>query len=51
MSLEQVEEMINLAKSKNLFFMEAIWSRTFPIYKKLRTCLDSEIIGEVCIRK
>ena len=39
--------MIGLAKSKNVFFMEAIWSRTFPIYKKLRSLLKSKTIGDV----
>ena len=47
MSLEQVEEMIALAKSKGVFFMEAIWSRTFPIYEKLQTILRNGCIGEV----
>jgi dihydrodiol dehydrogenase / D-xylose 1-dehydrogenase (NADP) len=47
MSKAQVEEMINLAKSKNVFFMEAIWSRTFPLYAKVRSMLASGVIGDV----
>ena len=45
MSLKQVQEMIDLAKSKNVFFMEAIWSRTFPLYETFRIRLAS--IGDV----
>ena len=44
-SLEQVQELINLAKSKNLFFMQAIWSRTFPLYEELKKQFVK--IGEV----
>ena len=29
----QAQEMINLAKTKGTFLMEAVWSRTFPAYK------------------
>ena len=47
MSLQQVEEMISLAKSKGVFFMEAIWSRTFPLYQKLRSLLKNNYIGDV----
>ena len=45
-SLDQVKEMVQLAQEKNLFFMEAIWSRTFPIYDKLRNVVANDI-GEV----
>ncbi len=44
--IKQVKEMLDLAKAKGLFFMEAIWSRTFPIYKKLRNLLDNKVVGE-----
>ena len=46
-SLQQVKEMIALARSKNLFFMEAIWSRTFPIYHNLTSLIDAGCIGDV----
>ena len=45
-NLEQVKEMVDLARSKNLFFMEAIWSRTFPLYEKLRSILKSQVMGQ-----
>ena len=33
--------MVELARQKNLFFMEAVWSRTFPIYGALTDRLAS----------
>ena len=47
MNLEQTEEMIELAKSKKVFLMEAIWSRTFPVYKQLQKMLKQKTIGDV----
>ncbi|KAK5649086.1 hypothetical protein RI129_003978 [Pyrocoelia pectoralis] len=43
----QTRELINLAKKKKLFLMEALWSRCFPVYDKLRSLIDSNVIGEV----
>nr|ACO12023.1 Trans-1,2-dihydrobenzene-1,2-diol dehydrogenase [Lepeophtheirus salmonis] len=45
MNLKMTESLINLAKEKNVFLMEAIWSRFLPSYSVLRSHLDS--IGEV----
>ena len=45
MNLKQTEEMIALAQSKKLFLMEAIWSRTFPVYQKLKQSLKD--IGDI----
>lgn len=36
----EAEEMIDLARSKGLFLMEAMWTRFFPIYRKLREILE-----------
>ncbi|KAJ8665169.1 hypothetical protein QAD02_006831 [Eretmocerus hayati] len=47
MNLKQTKELIDLAKSKGLFLMEAIWSRCFPAYETLRKELDNKSIGEV----
>ena len=47
MNIEQTEEMIALAQSKKVFLMEAIWSRTFPVYQQLKRTLDQKTIGEV----
>ncbi|KAK9880772.1 hypothetical protein WA026_013093 [Henosepilachna vigintioctopunctata] len=44
---KQTVELIQLAKTKKLFLMEAIWSRCFPIYKKIREIIDSGSIGDV----
>lgn len=43
----QVEEMVSLARSKRVFFMEAIWSRTFPIYADIKKVIKSGVIGDV----
>ncbi|XP_043263235.1 trans-1,2-dihydrobenzene-1,2-diol dehydrogenase-like [Colletes gigas] len=47
MNLKQTTELINLAKQKKLFLMEAIWSRCFPVYEAVRKEIDSGSIGEV----
>lgn len=44
---KQVEELINCARKYKVFFMEAIWSRTFPVYAELRKLIDLDSIGEV----
>jgi len=41
LSLAEVTEMVDLAKEKNVFFMEAVWSRTFPLYAALKERLRS----------
>lgn len=40
-------ELIALAAQKRLFLMEAVWSRCFPAYEKLRSLIDDGAIGEV----
>jgi len=47
MNVKETKEMIELAKSKNLFLMEAIWSRFFPVYQELRKRLNDGSLGEV----
>jgi len=44
LSLAEVTEIVDLARKKNLFFMEAVWSRTFPIYDALTNRLS--ILGK-----
>ncbi|XP_067654789.1 trans-1,2-dihydrobenzene-1,2-diol dehydrogenase-like [Haliotis asinina] len=41
------EEILKVAKEKNLFFMEGIWSRCFPVYDQVRKELDSGCLGDV----
>ena len=33
MNVKETEELIQLARSKNVFLMEGIWSRCIPAYK------------------
>lgn len=46
-NLKETKEMLDLAKSKNLFLMEAIWSRFFPLYQELRKRMDSGVVGDI----
>jgi len=46
-NVRETKEMLDLAKSKNLFLMEAIWSRFFPVYQELRKQLDNGSMGDV----
>lgn len=43
----QMEELIALAREKNLFMMEAVWTRFLPAIGKLRELLAGGTIGEV----
>jgi len=43
----QVKEMIELAKSENVFFMEAIWSRCTPAYANVRQLVQEGQLGDV----
>jgi predicted dehydrogenase len=46
-NLRQATEMIELARKKNIFLMEALWSRFLPHYLKVREMIDEGMIGEV----
>jgi predicted dehydrogenase len=43
----QAREVIALARERKLFLMEAMWTRCFPLMRKLRELLASGAIGEV----
>ena len=43
----ETEEVINLARKKNLFLMEAMWTRFLPLTIKLRQLLADDVIGQV----
>lgn len=42
----QAEEILNLAKEKNLLVAEAIWTRYMPLSHKINELLDSGVIGQ-----
>lgn len=44
---KQTTELITLAEDKQLFLMEAVWSRCFPAYEELKKLINSGTIGEV----
>lgn len=41
----QAEELLNLAREKNLFITEAIWTRYMPLSRTINELLESGIIG------
>jgi predicted dehydrogenase len=43
----QAKEMIDLAKSKKIFLMEALWSRFLPHYLKVREMIAEGKLGEL----
>jgi len=43
----QARELVSVARSKNLFLMEAMWTRFLPAMHQLRTLLAEGAIGEV----
>lgn len=45
----QAQEMVDLAREKNLFLMDAVWTRYFPIMIKLRELLAEGVIGDVML--
>ncbi|KAK5639620.1 hypothetical protein RI129_012112 [Pyrocoelia pectoralis] len=47
MNKKESAELIAYAKAKGLFLMEAIWSRTFPVYNVLNEQITSGAIGDV----
>lgn len=44
---KQTRKLVEIAKAKKLFLMEAIWSRCFPAYEELKNQIDSGVIGKV----
>ena len=45
-NLRQANEMVQLARSKHIFLMEALWTRFLPHYIKVRAMLAEGMIGE-----
>jgi len=42
----QCEKLIEAARERNLFLMEALWTRFLPVYSEVRSWLDADRIGE-----
>lgn len=47
MNRKQAKELISIAERKQLFLMEAIWSRFFPSYRYLEQQIKNEKLGEI----
>ncbi len=43
----ETQKLIETAREKNLFLMEALWTHFLPIYDVVRKWLDDELIGEI----
>ncbi|KAI1842725.1 hypothetical protein JX266_011046 [Neoarthrinium moseri] len=43
----QAKKLVDKAKAKNLFLMEAVWTRYFPLSVKVREMVQSGVIGPV----
>jgi dihydrodiol dehydrogenase / D-xylose 1-dehydrogenase (NADP) len=47
----EAEKLVDLARAKSIFLMEAMWIRFLPIIRELRKILDDGAIGEVRLLK
>lgn len=47
LNYKQAESLIRLAKKKNLFLMEAVWSRYSPVYLALEKEINSGQLGDI----
>ena len=43
----QAEELVKMAREKNLFFMEAAWSKCHPVFLKIKEWISSGLLGEI----
>ena len=43
----QTEELLALAKAKGVFFMEAMWMKCRPVYRKMKEWVASGAIGDI----
>jgi predicted dehydrogenase len=46
---KQAREVIDLARSKQLFCMEAMWMRFMPLIQEVKTMIDQGAIGDICM--
>ncbi|KAM4603080.1 dihydrodiol dehydrogenase, tandem duplicate 1 [Polymixia lowei] len=51
MNSRQVEDLVAASRKSNVFLMEAIWSRCFPVHAEVRRLLAEDAVGEVKLVK
>uniref|UniRef100_A0A3P9BID5 Trans-1,2-dihydrobenzene-1,2-diol dehydrogenase n=1 Tax=Maylandia zebra TaxID=106582 RepID=A0A3P9BID5_9CICH len=51
MNSREVKDLVATAKKNHVFLMEAIWSRCFHVYAKVRRLLAEEAVGDVKLVK
>lgn len=44
---KQVRQLVELAREKNLFLIEGIWTGHFPIYRYVHQQIQNETLGEI----
>lgn len=44
---KQAEEMINAARNKKIFLMEAVWTKFLPPFTKVKEMIDTGMLGEI----
>lgn len=47
MNTTEATEMVHMAREKNLFLMEAMWTRFLPLFVRLRQMLTEGVLGEI----
>lgn len=47
----QLEELIDLAQTNNLFLMEAMWTKTLPVFLDIKHTIESGTIGDLRVIK
>jgi predicted dehydrogenase len=43
----QAKKMIDTARNKNVFLMEAVWTKFLPVYEKVKQMIDQGLLGEL----
>ncbi len=47
LNLSEVEDMVRVARERNVYLMEALWTRFLPDTLKLKEMIDAGLIGEI----
>lgn len=47
LNADQTKQLLALAKEKGLFFMEAMWMKCRPVYRKMKEWIASGMIGDI----